>query len=870
LPFDKAMVIVKTFLPDIENWNDGEAIYRVDRLLRLLDIAMKPGEPKPKKMKAAEPLSEQYEEFLASIPGARDFENMLDAGLELSDEESANLSMLWPHLPTSLLEKLDDLHKQGKPLLRQAHWAQMKYVLDLRKRTEEVAGQYGGIMFVPQALAIHFFLGEALSQCPPIPRSAWKTRDVFRETGNVRALPESTKNSEAPDTASTKTDSRRLLHDGRNTISQLFGSSVLGPKEVAALLRSGMATTVQGRAVQQNQLMLVMICASQPKHFLLGVLAELSGGSLMTLTAVLVNLLELPQDRMKQQVDVSWIFSRKLGLNFPSRDEYMAGKSHCWESYSDELRNVSQQLLEQCKEYHALRTHLCVYRRAPKYFKQQMNDFTLIPESVSEKRFKKAVQLITEADAAGQAYVDFYREHYSEMSPRMSPRRLLQKERLNAEAKYRAAWAACKDCVESGDQFAITRGEMRNFFQMNYQALMIKSIIDDVRNNVEKAQDWFRKYVTFYVEPYADLKITDQDLNDDFRMVDLIIESVYVHEEDRKELRACPLVWMLIGEPEEDRYDITLVSAMGVVTDGAQGQEMATSFKRLEEKRGVKMHRADTGTARDHHFNAKQIKTEVMQIKGDWCYVGYSQGCANALLVETELMGGNREERDAAERLRTRNLLFSAANGSPHGTCGEEKAWKVTMRTENFGKHLQATNSDAMVTLFMNLLKNVLNLQEIVHALGGMASFFDTKIENLWREGQHRVGVPTLGIIGSTDENLSPACLQYLSSQMDRQLPADDRLHDTQVSCSDSVGHCTDVDNANNEMMKLFDFVKFTQRTHHWSPLLKEAEFVETEEDRENHRFDFPKDRHIFPWLEVSARFGIIKKKSKNQRNGTR
>ena len=155
---------------------------------------------------------------------------------------------------------------------------------------------------------------------------------------------------------------------------------------------------------------------------------------------------------------------------------------------------------------------------------------------------------------------------------------------------------------------------------------------------------------------------------------------------------------------------------MGVVTDGAEGQEMHTTFQRLAKARGVQVRRADTGTARDHSFNADQIKKEVMEIEGDWCYIGYSQGCANALLVETELSGGTPEEREAVQRLRTRNLLFSAANGSPHGTCGEEKGWKVAMRTENFGKHLQATNSETMVTLFMNMLKNVLNLQEFVHA----------------------------------------------------------------------------------------------------------------------------------------------------------
>jgi hypothetical protein len=48
------------------------------------------------------------------------------------------------------------------------------------------------------------------------------------------------------------------------------------------------------------------------------------------------------------------------------------------------------------------------------------------------------------------------------------------------------------------------------------------------------------------------------------------------------------------------------------------------------------------------------------------------------------------------------------------------------------------------------------------------------------------------------------------------------------------------------------------QRTHHWSPLRKDTEFVTTERDRALAIYEAPKDRHVFPWLEVNARFGRI------------
>ena len=50
-----------------------------------------------------------------------------------------------------------------------------------------------------------------------------------------------------------------------------------------------------------------------------------------------------------------------------------------------------------------------------------------------------------------------------------------------------------------------------------------------------------------------------------------------------------------------------------------------------------------------------------------------------------------------------------------------------------------------------------------------------------------------------------------------------------------------------------------TLRTHHWSPLNKEVDFITTPRDHELASFDCAKDRHIFPWVDVNARFGFIK-----------
>ena len=55
-----------------------------------------------------------------------------------------------------------------------------------------------------------------------------------------------------------------------------------------------------------------------------------------------------------------------------------------------------------------------------------------------------------------------------------------------------------------------------------------------------------------------------------------------------------------------------------------------------------------------------------------------------------------------------------------------------------------------------------------------------------------------------------------------------------------------------------WDTGSLVQPTHHWSPLSRETEFVTTERDRAEAIYDTPKDRHVFPWIEVCARFRVI------------
>ena len=111
---------------------------------------------------------------------------------------------------------------------------------------------------------------------------------------------------------------------------------------------------------------------------------------------------------------------------------------------------------------------------------------------------------------------------------------------------------------------------------------------------------------------------------------------------------------------------------MGVITEGAQGLELAAALERLEKKRGVKTIRADTGTARSFEYNGSKIEQAIEKAvrkeKNPFGILGYSQGCANGLTAESMLLSGSPLQQHTLTspgcNLVCRQLLFSAANGS--------------------------------------------------------------------------------------------------------------------------------------------------------------------------------------------------------------
>ena len=101
-----------------------------------------------------------------------------------------------------------------------------------------------------------------------------------------------------------------------------------------------------------------------------------------------------------------------------------------------------------------------------------------------------------------------------------------------------------------------------------------------------------------------------------------------------------------------------------------------------------------------------------------------------------------------------------------------------------------------------------------------------------------------------------PEALEMLSAVLTRQ--TESHFNDTQVSVEEAVGHPVWVANENAAMLERCDLGSLVQRAHHWSPLRAEVGFLATQKDEERRVFSSPKDRHVEPWVELLARFGLI------------
>lgn len=595
----------------------------------------------------------------------------------------------------------------------------------------------------------------------------------------------------------------------------------LGPIDVAVLLHAGLSESHQGLQSQINNRMLIELLRMRPPEFTRNVLVEMGHQAPRILAGVLLAFLHQDQNLMRQAVDLPAFLEERLGLSVPRLDDFMAGGSRVRDSYYQELIRLSEAIFEQAGPYLARRALLRdMHHPVPA---------PVVIRGVAADRAREAQRAIAAADVLGQA---------------LSPTRASARSRAAAVQAYRQAFQACAAFLHAQPR-GFQQDWFKAFWRRNEEALKILSVVRAWQEDQDDVRTWLSLVGGGATAPQGEAGL-----------LQAVVDVLYIDPDDRSRLARDPLVRLLV-EPEPGRYDLTVISAMGVITDGADGRELEDAYQRLNRSRGVRVIRAHTGLLQSLETNAAAIIRALDGVEGPWAWVGYSQGCANALLAESFLRGGTPDQQKILERLVCRNMLFSAANGSAHGSSGTEKFVRAMIDGERFLKHYQAMYSKEMIDLFLRLFRVVLDSRLFVSYLGGAHSLTLGRAAALHRDGQFADWVPTSTTRGVVRPDQVPEALESLY-WAHRHLIGGDRT-DTQVQDTDAVGQATRVVNARTAVLARCDMGSAVQATHHWSPLSYEVEQVTTPRDRRLGIYLGPKDRHVTPWLDVNARFGRIR-----------
>jgi hypothetical protein len=621
--------------------------------------------------------------------------------------------------------------------------------------------------------------------------------------------------------------------DGQRTPDSWPPPCALGPKDVAQLLVAGLSEGHQGLQTQINNRLLLDLCRVRPGEFLREVLVEAGQQVPRVLVGVLFAFLAQDQDELRESIDLAALLEEKLGLKVPRQADFMAGGRRVRDSYYEALAVLADQIFDQAGAYLCRRAHLRE---------------VVHPVPRATRAVGRAADLARDAQAAIRAADKLGRRLKFDGRP---------------GALHRAARAAYRDAFAAG---AAVLAELPTGFQLpwfkrfwlrNEEALKVLSVVRGHEEDLDDVRRWLAIASRGKVPAAWSTLAARPGSRDEQALLETVVRTLYHFPADQEALLRDPLCRLLI-DADPGHYDFTIVSAMGVVTDGAAGRELEDAYRRVGERRGVRVIRAHTGLFRSLEYNAAAIIRAAHGAPGPWGYIGYSQGCPNGLLAESFLYCGTPEQQQLADRLVARNLLFSAANGSVHGTSGSLKFLRAMIEGESFLKHYQARYSRELVETGLRLVRAFMDSAPFVNTLGGAHSLSLERARQLHRDRQCRPDLPTSTTRGVITFERIPEALEYLYCVHERLLPG--APCDSQVPAEEAFGHATRIRNAWTAALERCEMGSLVQSTHHWSPLTAEIEFITTPRDRERAVYQSPKDRHVFPWLDVNARFGRIRR----------
>ena len=418
-----------------------------------------------------------------------------------------------------------------------------------------------------------------------------------------------------------------------------------------------------------------------------------------------------------------------------------------------------------------------------------------------------------------------------------------------------SAQSAWKSAIDAAKSFASDVEDpwqyrvFKDLWARATDALRIASVYDDLKNDNDEVRRWFSyRYEATYHRPLP--SITDLTRAQTYSA---IIDFVYAFDDDKTALRRDPIVWFMPAAPA-GTVDLTLITAMGIVTNGIAGHELETVFKRLALTRHISTIRTNTGTIKPLQYNAEQIDRVIAQVDGPFAMIGYSQGCPNMMKAEANLYNGTPNQRKLLDKLVSRNFICSAFNGSPHATCGVVKYKNALVEGEAVLKSFSSSLSRPLYRLIFALVKRILDTPIINASLTSVESISPEGLLELARDAQFAPHVPSIEASGATLD--VPEGLVLMANHFEKQahIPNDSQIG---IDCA----HAYPVFNENDttRRLKAQAISPRLLNIHHWSPLVEEIKFIESKKDVQSCAYKGPKSLFVTPWIDALILFGILK-----------
>ena len=344
-----------------------------------------------------------------------------------------------------------------------------------------------------------------------------------------------------------------------------ISDSLLGPHDVAILLQAGLTSSMKGSTVVQlNQRMLLDLMASQPKSFAVAVLAEIGGQgspSPRGLTSALMALLDLNQSSFVEfhRLDMHQLLESWLGNSFkiPRQKNYLAGGRWARQSYYNALYGIANNILDDAEIYYAFKGHVQRVRHSIESDPVPMaQEVTLSHDDVSmnikaTKVYGFADNLLGKATETAQIKIKA-----ADTEGAKAVTSLYECEKqvdkcsicISATKLYRDAFNACAEVLRI-DKLAFQTKWFKSFYQRNYDALMVKSVYDDIVNDIDDVRKWLcalqrtqsRANINTNDKLEKVVSFDNPEESSDYDIVDGIIDLLFYDEDEKKHIREDPI-----------------------------------------------------------------------------------------------------------------------------------------------------------------------------------------------------------------------------------------------------------------------------------------------------------------------------------------